>query len=328
MGMKGIICVFVSVISFLNIAANASQLPPPTQSPPSPWFTGPILAAAGHTIPAGHQNYEIYLFATDNLGFYNNQWKVVHQASTQTISPTLIFSQGLTHFMDLQFAIPYDFNFNKSQYASHLADSHVILGFQLLTDNPNNWEPDLRFTLKAAFPTGAYENLNPRKLATDATGAGLYQPGLGFNFQKLVLLANQHYLRTRFTLDFTIPLSTRVHNFSSYGGGFGTNGRINPGNKFAADLAFEYTLTQHWVPAIDIYYTYSGRTTFSGVLGTTLSGAMASVGRKAGDEYSLAPAIEYNFNSHIGLIIGTWFSLIGQNATDFASGVVALNIYY
>jgi hypothetical protein len=45
-------------------------------------------------------------------------------------------------------------------------------------------------------------------------------------------------------------------------------------------------------------------------------------------QYSLAPAIEYNWNIDLGVISGVWFTFAGKNAEAFASWVTALNYYY
>ncbi len=44
-------------------------------------------------------------------------------------------------------------------------------------------------------------------------------------------------------------------------------------------------------------------------------------------QFSIAPAIEYNWNANIGIIFGSWFTLAGKNSTQFTSGVFAFNYY-
>jgi hypothetical protein len=46
------------------------------------------------------------------------------------------------------------------------------------------------------------------------------------------------------------------------------------------------------------------------------------------EQWSVAPAIEYNWSKNVGLIVGSWFSFAGRNSVRFISGVAALNIYF
>src|SRR5690606_33928892 len=106
-------------------------------------------------------------------------------------------------------------------------------------------------------------------------------------------------------------------SFNSYGGGFGTKGRVHPGGSFQADFGLEVALTQNWVLANDLVYTFQNATHFSGNPGTVSpGGAPASVRSPYSDNLSLAPAIEYNFNSNLGLLVGTQFSVYGRNSSN------------
>lgn len=294
----------------------------------TPWFTGSLLAPTAVSIPVGHQNYQPYLFITDNVGVYNNRSHIVHETQTHTTSPMMIYSQGLADRLDYQLTAPYDFNSQNPQSTSGLSDITLLLGYQLLYDHDNSWKPSVRLTVSEIFPTGRYTNLDPNKPAVDATGAGSYQTGLSIVLQKLKHVYDNHYLRTRYSFVYTLPTSLTVQNFNSYGGAIGTRGKVNPGNKFATDLAFEYTLTQHWVSAIDLYYTHSVKTTFSGNPGITKTGSVPIIGQSGGSEFSLAPALEYNISKNLGIIAGAWFSLHGRNSADFKSAVLSVNYYH
>ena len=95
---------------------------------------------------------------------------------------------------------------------------------------------------------------------------------------------------------------------------------------FSTDLAFEYTLTQNWALALDVLYVHNNHTRFSGHKGSTY-GIPNSVGGPSSEQFSLAPALEYNWSSNCGVIAGVWFSVAGRNTADFINGVVAINIY-
>jgi hypothetical protein len=111
----------------------------------SPWFTGPLLAPAGKTIPAGHINFEPY-------GFYTE-----YPAGFRNIEVTPIFTAGIFNFMDLQASLPYDYSWSNGQHGNGIGDFGIALGFQALRQKENNWLPDLRIVLQELIPTGRFD---------------------------------------------------------------------------------------------------------------------------------------------------------------------------
>jgi len=71
---------------------------------------------------------------------------------------------------------------------------------------------------------------------------------------------------------------------------------------------------------MDIVYNHFNKTRFTGktILPNT---------RPSAELFSIAPALEYNWNENIGIIGGTWLSLIGRNTASFTNAVIAFNIY-
>ncbi|KTD63719.1 Fe-S protein [Legionella santicrucis] len=282
----------------------------------SPWFTGPLLAPAGKTIPAGHVNIEPYGFFTGYPKGYRN------------IEGVPIISVGIASFLDLQTSIPYDYSWVNGEHGNGIGDYSVALGMQVLRQQENSWLPDLRFVVQEVFPTGRYENLDPKKLGTDQTGLGAFQTLFGFNFQKLMQLKNEHYLRTRLSLVGVKFSDVIIHGPNVFGGGSKTQGRVRLKNAYSADFAIEYTLTQNWVPVFEVLYAHSPESQFDGNPGFTPGGtATAGVGGGSNEQVSFAPALEYNFTSNLGVIGGVWFSVTGPNSSKFVSGVFAINYF-
>lgn len=293
-----------------------------------PWMTGPLLAGGGSSVAPGDINVEFYTFVTDSFGVYSNTWKVLTTPVTVTTDTSLLLQTGIVKNLDIEAVVPYDFNSRTGQYDSDYGDLGLVLGYQFLQGEVHGWKPNMRFTVQETFPTAKYNNLNPNLNGTDSFGGGAYQTTLGLNIEKLCQFENGRFLDTRLTLGWTIPGDVNVRNINSYGGAFGTRGVVNLGSKLAADLAFQYTLTQHWVPAVDFYYSYTTSSSFRGTAGLLPSGLPAPNASSSAASFSIAPALEYNFNSHIGIIGGAWFTVTGENSVDFVSGVAAINIYY
>ena len=318
----------LSLLASSCALANHSPVPPlPGPGPhPHPWFTGSLLAPTGHTFPKGKLGFEPYVFYTEDIGHYDARWKKVSTVRNDVFNPLIIVFYGLTKRSDLQINIPYFLNSQHGVSSHGFGDLTLIVGYQAISDVPHTWIPDLKLTIAESFPTGRFDNLEPAKGGTDITGSGSFQTGLAATFQKLWFLPHGRFLRARWNFTYTIPVREHLNGLNAYGGARNTNGTIILGNHFSSDLAFEYTLTQHWVPAIDFLYVDSGSNTFNGVVGTTPVGLPAMISVGSFSTFSMAPAMEYNFSAKIGVIAGVWFTVNGRNAPDFVSGVMAVNI--
>lgn len=292
-----------------------------------PWFTGPVLAPSGHTIPKGHLNFEPYAMFTDSFGVYNRNWSVHKVPDTKRLSIMPVISYGLTDYMDFQAVLPYAQNWKQDQHDSGIGDITLILGVQAYKQKAGDWLPSLRMTVGELIPVGNYQNLNPAKQGIDATGQGAFQTSFGLNFQHLSQPYDDHYLRTRLSLSATVPHVVNVKGFNAYGGGVGTNAMVDPGRVLQADLAFEYQLTQNWVPVLEVMVLDRAPSSFKGTRGRTLTGLPASIGYGEVEQVTLAPALEYNINERMGLIAGVWFSLTGKETNQFVTGAIAFNYF-
>ncbi len=286
----------------------------------APWFTGPLLAPAGRTIPPGHINFEPYSFYTE----------YVSPPSFRNSETSPILTAGVTSFLDVFAFAPYDYSWIKSRqkHGDGIGDLNVGLGLQVLRQKEGNWLPDLRISLLEVIPTGRFDLLNPRKDGTDQTGAGSYQTVVSFNFQKLYTFENEHYVRSRLCIASGIGSPVFVEGLNTYGGNLFTEGTVHPGTNYSIDLASEYTLTQHWVLVMEGLYVHNNATTFRGNPGILPDGKIGSVGGLHSDMGSLAPAIEYNFTSNFGIISGVWFSVTGPRAAKFIATTIAVNYYF
>lgn len=299
----------------------------------APWYTGPIIAPAGRTIPKGHTNLEIYSFNTFIEGVYDAEGHISKDRDHRSYSILPVLTQGLTDKIDIQGVTSYNFSENNGQHSDELGDTTIALGYQALVEKEGCWRPNLRLSLSEILPTGPFEYLNPIKNGTDASGLGSYQTAFGLNLQKLTHFKGVHYLRTRVILNYVIASQVHVHGFSTYGGHSDTNGFVNPGNSKVGDISFEYSLTQRWVAVMEANASRRDTQNFSGVHGTVHSTAddindMDTIGSGVGKQVSLAPAIEYNFSDKVGIIAGAWFPVYGRSTAKFVSAVVAVNAYW
>ncbi len=294
----------------------------------APWYTGPLLAPAGRTIPLGHADFELYGFSTHRTTVFDNKGKKIHVPALESLQGNPLLTYGLADWVDVQLSIPFTKNHTLRKTGEHIGDTSLLLGFQAHKQQPGTVIPDLRITLQEIIPTGRFDNINPTDKGTGVTGGGDYQDVLTLNFQELAQLNEIHYLRTRLSLAYMHSHPHTINGTTGIGGGSDTHGVETAGNLISVDLASELTVTQHWVAVMEMYYVRHQAAKFKGTAGFDEDGVLEKVGIPQLEEFSLAPAIEYNFSAHYGIVAGVWFAVQGKNAPIFTSTVIAFNAYW
>ncbi len=282
----------------------------------NPWYAGPLLAPSAHVIPPHSYNIQPYLFFTDTYGQFDkhgNSHALPHHK--HQIKPQVVFQFGMFERLDGVVSIPGIRNRQNGHSSTNIGDANASLGFGILKESA--YHPAILVSVQETFPTGKYNNLDPKKGGVDATGGGSYQTTINLNFSKVVWWWTTHPMALRLSLGYSIPSSVKVNNFNAYGGAVGTHGTVHPGNSFSADFGYEYSFTQRWVAALDVVYSYSWKTTFSGH-------ATAPMTSPFSDQFSLAPALEYNPSPNLGLLAGVWFTVWGRNSSNFFSEIVSV----
>jgi len=85
-------------------------------------------------------------------------------------------------------------------------------------------------------------------------------------------------------------------------------------------------VTRRWVLALDALYERSSAGSVSGIYkpGGIASPGTASFRIDRSQAFGVAPAIEYNLNSNLGLLFGTRFKFRGHNSASSITPAVAL----
>ncbi len=291
------------------------------------WFTGPLLSPPGYTVKPGHVNIQPYTSVNITTGTYNNHWKAHSTDNFYSTNEQIQTRIGLAKGLDFQIFPQVYFNKTKNKHYTGFGDLPVGINIQLLTTTIKDPWPAIKLTLRANAPTGKYQHLNPNKKGTDAIGAGSWLPAGSLILAKLWNTSGTHFLESRLYINYQIGTAVLVKGLNSYGGAKNTKGFVYPGNVLTVDAAFQYNLAQNWDLACDFYYTYSNKNRFSGNPGTLANGTKAKMTNPSKETWSIAPALEYNWSSNIGLIAGVWFSLAGRNSSEFMNPMIALNIY-
>jgi len=321
-------CALVGIL-FLGTILNADSALKTSMPAPSPWLTGPLIAPVGTTVPFGDILVKSYLFFNTKTGSYNKNWRAVSAPENfYTLNAQFLCFFGLTPWCDLNIIPQLVYNTTSNQHYVYAGDLTVGLDFQLMAANLTPYFPGVKFAVREVFPVGNFQWFHPRKLSTDQTGEGTFATQFDLVFYKEFHLYGLHWLSTTFSAQYTVNTPVNVHGFNAYGGGFGTKGKVIPGNHFQGIVSFEFTLNQNWVLALDNIYTCTNVAQFFGLPGISFEGIFASTGKPSSEQLSFAPAIEYNFGSHFGVIAGCWFSALGRNSAEFRSGVINFDYTY
>jgi hypothetical protein len=312
-------------------ASNASPTPenpgsadtPPQaaatrQSRDDAWWTGPLLAASPTTLPPGHFLIEPYVFDVIPRGHYDDEGTRHSGPHANNYGSQSYVLYGLVDNLSVGFIPRFAYNDpsqGRSSSKPGIGDLTLQATYALTHYAEGGWLPATAFVFQETLPTGKYDQLGDRP--ADGLGTGAYSTTLNLFSQYYFWMPNGRILRTRLDLSYTISGSARVRDVSVYGTGQGFVGHARPGNTTLIDAAWEYSATRNWVLALDVAYEHDGNTHVWG---------SDDLNSGPGRTWSLAPAIEYNFNSRVGIIAGAKFTVAGRNATALVIPVAAVNI--
>ena len=282
---------------------------------PFPWLTGPLLTPAAHVVPCGHYNIEPYLFVTTQYGHYDSHWNPHSISKFHNLIMEVPVQIGIPWHCDV--TISPQWTWNHTHGASHWVLNDLFFNFerQLLYDKKGKWWPAIKLELSANFPIGRYQKLQPRAKGTDIGGTGSWQPSVSIAMSHLYWWGGHFFFTPRVNIQYTFPTAVHVKHRSIYAN---TREKVYPGQILNVLFGFEISLSQRWAIANDISYLHINKTRFKS---TTPS-------LPSCEQFSLAPAIEYNWSENYGIIAGAWFSIAGRNLPEFASAVVAINVYH
>ncbi|HSX03307.1 MAG TPA: hypothetical protein VLG76_01110 [Rhabdochlamydiaceae bacterium] len=302
-----------------------------------PWYTGPLITGSSNVVPIGTYNTQPFLYLMDFYATFDEHGKSHSIPNWFQWRAIATFQFGITEWMNGLVIANFVNNSQKGHHAAAFGDTSFGLYIQLLKED--KYTPGVLFAVTESFPTGRYQRLNSKKWEIDATGSGSFQTVFTLNVGKVVwwwLL--DHPMEFRMSLNYQIGSRAEVHGFNAYGGGFDTKGKVHPGDVFAADFGYQFSFTQRWVFALDVVYAFALKSTFSGRPGLATEGGIAegdepliaigapfaAVGVPFNDNFSLLPALEYNWNENLGVIAGIWFSPWGRNSLQFVGGVATV----
>jgi hypothetical protein len=286
-----------------------------------PWFTGPLISPSGYTVKPGHFLLQPFFNTFVDVGLYDSEWKWESAPNFYNVHLRTRFRAGVTSWLDVQTLPIVSYKTTQGKSSTGFEDLVFNLNFQLLTADINDPWVAIKLIVGASIPLGKYQQLSLSKLGTDAFGNGCWYPELAFVSSKLWQVGENHYFEARLYSGYRVGTPTSVKGLSFYGGDRTTRGTAYPGNIFFVDIAAQYNLSLNWALACDIHYQHRNRSRFSGR-------RAAPARLPSTEQFSLAPALEYNFKRNLGLIGGIWFTAAGRNTPQFINGLFSLNAYF
>ena len=307
----GILLVFVSSTA----ARGQSDVSVEHQSLDDAWWTGPLLAATAATLPEGHYLAESYLSEAVLDGDYTASGKLHRTPREDSFGSLSYLLYGLTDRVMIGLIPRFGFH-NVTQGRSDgigVGDLTIQAQYLLTRFVEGGSLPTLSLAVGETLPTGYYDRLNSPKAGF---GLGVYTTTLSAYSQYCLWMPNGRIVRTRLDVSYAFSNDANVQEVSVYGTTAGFRGRAKPGDSITVDSGWEYNVTQHWVFALDVFYGHGNGALVSGSYpagGISISDFRLHSG--ASQSFEAAPAAEYNWNSHTGLIVGVLRTLAGRNSS-------------
>jgi hypothetical protein len=277
------------------------------------WWTGPMLANSAATLPRGHVLIEPYLYD-------------VRSAHADGFGSLTYLLYGVTDRLTVGL-VPV-FGYNRVDGAPDssgvgFGDASVQAQYRLTEFHQGNWLPTISLMLQQTLPSGRHDRLSR---ASDGMGSGANATTVQLNSQTYFWMPNGRIVRMRLNFGGTWSGEADVVDRSVYGTLEGFRGVARPGHAWFVNAAWEYSLSQHWVLAMDLTWRRAAGTRLRGVdaYGTP---APVPVRQRSRGSVALgfAPAVEYNFSARLGVLFGVRVLTGGHHTPTTVTPAVALN---
>jgi hypothetical protein len=292
------------------------------------WWTGPMTAASAAMLPQGHLLVEPYLYDVVTTGRFDGNGRWEPAPGEHDLGSLTYLLYGLTDRITVGMIPRLGVNQPEGQPSSSgTGDTTLQVGYGLTRFHVGGWVPDVSVVLDETLPTGRYDRLAH---LSEGFGAGSYTTAVAIYSQDYFWAPNGRIVRTRLDLTYSVSSTVILRDQSVYGTLPGFQGEARPGDSLTADAAAEYSLTQNWVLAMDIIYQHGAATRVTGTQTSTIVGtaAISDYTADSGSSYLIgfAPAVEYNWNGSVGILIGVRIFDIGRNVTATVTPVIAVNL--
>ena len=318
----------LSVIAASSLSAAlafAQECPPPRQSLDEAWWTGPMLAASAGSLPRGHMLIEPYIFDVSTQGHFDQNGTRRSATHGNDIGTLTYINYGLTDSFTIGLIPTTGYNIitgTPSSTRPEMGDLTLNSQYRLRKYHPGSRIPMMGFNFQETLPTAKFDRLTR---ASDGFGGGAYTTTLGLYMQQYFWLPNGRILRGRLNTSQSFSGDAKVQDASVYGTSDGFRGSAHPGASFIIDNAWEYSLTKRWVLASDFEYRHDRNTRISGFNLQDPARTVSIHNSGPADVFFVAPAVEYNLNANVGVLLGVRLTPAGRNTSSSITPAIAIN---
>jgi len=319
--------------TFGSAQQTQSSAPAERQSLDDAWWTGPMLAPSASTLPRGHFLIEPYVYDVSLQGRYGHSGERQSAAHSNGFGSLTYIIYGVADKLSVGLIPTGGYTTTSTgQNSSGIGMGDLTLQgqYRLTKYHERSWVPTTSVAVQETLPTGKYDRLGNRP--NDGFGSGAYTTTLGLYSQTYFWLPTGRILRTRFNVSESVSSRVKVDDVSVYSTETGFRGHAQPGSSFYVDAAWEYSLTRRWVLALDATYRHSADTLVNGYSLLSPDGRQnpfsTLIHSGSSEAFGLAPAIEYNLNRNLGVLLGTRFIPAGRNTTATITPALAINFVH
>lgn len=275
------------------------------------WWTGPMMANSASALPQGHVLIEPYLYQ-------------VRAPDMRTLGSLTYMEYGVTDRLMLGMIPTFGRNrASNGATGTGMGDLSVLAQYSLSAFHEGSAMPAMALMVQQALPTGRYDRLD-QPLA-DAQGGGAYTTTVQLNTQTYLWMPNGRIVRMRLNVGGSWSRTTTVDDASVYGTPRGFHGHATPGTALLVNAAWEYSLTQRWVLAFDLAYRYARGARVDGTFATDGGITRLAYRTRSSASFGFAPAVEYNWRSNVGLLLGVRVFTGGHHSATTVTPAIALN---
>lgn len=312
----------------LLLAITSVAQEPPRQSLDDAWFTGPMLAASAATLPRGHMLIEPYFFDVSTQGRFDKEGTRRSATHANDIGTLTYINYGLTDSLTIGLLPTTGYNIISGGVDSSrpaFGDLTLNSQYRLRKYHPGSRIPMMSVNVQQTFPTAKFDRL---KQMSDGFGGGAFTTNIGLYMQQYFWLPNRRILRGRLNISQAFSGDAKLKDASVYGTDIGFCGTAQPGASFVIDNAWEYSLTKRWVLATDVEFRHDANTWVRGYNDQDPLRTISLRNSGAADLLYVAPAVEYNLNSKVGVLLGLRLTPAGRNASASITPAIAINIVH
>jgi hypothetical protein len=316
-----VICITLAPTTALA-SAGRGRLP---ESLHDAWWTGSLLASSAATVPPGYVYVEPYVYDGMAYGYFDETGQLHGVPQEQDVRSLIDLEYGLSTRLSVGMVLHFGYDLaGRTASSSRIGTGDTVLKaqYQFSDFSPGSWLPIFAVNIQETLPTGHYDRLARQ---SNGFGAGVYSTMISALLQTYTWMPNGRIVRWRLNLSYSVPSWASIAGRSVYGTPLEFRGTATSGASEHIDAALEYSVTRHWVLALDLWFERDAGARVDGALRLPGRTQTLRESRHSGHELITAPALEYNFSARVGVIVGVRLVATARNEAGSVTPMAAFS---